>query len=54
MLLEMCFVLASIVSTEGNANLLVVMEQLRDPFMVATIVEPGCLFTKFLLSYKST
>ena len=53
-LLAICFVLVSIVSTERNANLFVVMYQLRDPFMVVTIVEPGCLFTMFLLSYKST
>ena len=43
----------SIVSTERNANLLVVMKQLRDPFTVVTIVEPGYLFTKFLLCHKS-
>ena len=52
MSLEMCIVPASIVSTKRNANLLVVMYQLRDPFMVVTIVEPGCLFTKFLSRYK--
>ena len=52
--LEMCIVPVSFVSTENNANLLVVMQQLRDPFMVVTIVEPGCLFTKFLSRYKST
>ena len=28
--------------------------KLRDPLMVVTIVEPGCLFTKFLSRYKST
>ena len=54
MLLEMSIVLASIVSTERNADLLVVMQQLRDPFKVVESVEPGCLFTKFLLSYRST
>ena len=54
MLLEMSIVLASIVSTERNANLLVVMKQLRDPFMVVESVEPGCLFTEFLLCYTST
>ena len=53
-LLEMSFVLASIVSTERNANLLVVMLQLRDPFIVGESVEPGCLFTRVLLYYKST
>ena len=53
-LLDMCIVLASIVSTERNAILLVVMYQLRDPFMVVESVQPGCLFTKFLLRYKST
>ena len=26
----------------------------RDPFMVVESVEPGCLFTKFLLCHKST
>ena len=52
-LLEMCIVLASIVSTERNVNLLVVMQQLQDPFMVVESVEPGCLFTKFLSRYKS-
>ena len=54
MLLEMSIVMASIVSTEGNANLLTVIEQLRDPFVVVESVEPGCLFTKFLLCYKFT
>ena len=34
MILEMCIVPASIVSTERNANLLAVMLQLRDPFMM--------------------
>ena len=48
MSLEMCIVPASFVSTKRNANPLVVMQQLRDPFMVVTIVEPGCLFTKFV------
>ena len=52
--LEMCIVLVSIVSTERNASLLVVIKQLRDPFMLVESVEPGCLFTKFLLCYKST
>ena len=54
MLLEMCIVPVSIVSTKRNANLLVVMQQLRDPFMVATSVELGCLFTKFFSRYRST
>ena len=54
MLLEMSIVLASIVSTQRNANLLVVMQQLRDPFLLVESVETGCLFTKFLLCYKST
>ena len=54
MSLEMCIVPVSIASTERNANLLVVMWQLRDPLMVVTIVEPGCLFTKFLSRNKST
>ena len=54
MLLEMCIVLASIVSTERNAILLTVMYLLRDPFMAVESVEPGCLFTKFLSHYKST
>ena len=54
MSLEMCIVLASIVPTERNANLLVFMWQLRDSFLVVESVEPGCLFTKFLLCYKST
>ena len=54
MLLEMSIVLANIVSTERNANLLVVMKQIRDPFMVVTSVEPACLFTNLLLCYKST
>ena len=54
MLLEKRFVPVSNVSTERNANLLVVMLQLRDPFMVVTIVEPGRLFTKILLSSKNT
>ena len=52
--LEMCIVLENFVSTERNANLLVVMLQLRDSLMVMEGVEPGCLFTKFLLRYKST
>ena len=42
--LEMCIVPVSFVSAERNANLLVVMQQLREPFMVVTIVEPDCLF----------
>ena len=54
MLLEMSIVLTSIVPTERNANLLEVIKQIRDPFMVVESVEPGCLFTKFLLCYKST
>ena len=54
MLLEMSIVLASIVPKKGKASLLVVMYQLRDPFMLVESVEPGCLFTKFLLCYKST
>ena len=53
-LLEMSIVLASIVPTERNANLLVVIEQLRDPFRLLESVELGCLFTKFLLCYRST
>ena len=53
-LLKMCNVLASIASTERNASLLVVMYQLRDPFTLVESVEPGCLFTKFPLCYKST
>ena len=53
MLMEMCIVLASFVSTQRNANLFMAMEQLRDPFVVAESVEPGWLFTKFLLCYKS-
>ena len=43
--LEMCIVLVSIVPTERNAHLLVVIKQLRDPFMLVESVEPGCLFT---------
>ena len=54
MLLEISIVLASIISTERNANLLVVIKQLRDPFMLVESVEPGCLFAKFLLCYKNT
>ena len=54
MLLEMSIVLASFVPTESNANPLVVMQQLRDPFMLVESVEPGCWFTKFLFCYKST
>ena len=54
MLSEMCIVLARIVSTERNENLLTVMQQLRDPFMVVENVEPGCLFTELLLCYRST
>ena len=54
MSLEMCIVPVSIASTGRNANLLVVMWHLRDPFMVVTSVEPGCLFTKFLSRYRST
>ena len=54
MLLEMSIVLESFVSTERNANLLVVMQQLRDPFVVVESVEHSCLFTKFLLPYRST
>ena len=42
------------VSTEKNAILLAVMQQLRDPFMVVESVEHGGSFTKFLLCYKST
>ena len=41
MLLELCIVLASIVPTEKNANLLAVMQQLRDPFMAVESVEHG-------------
>ena len=54
MLLQMCIVLASIVSTDRNAKTLTVMLQLRDPFMPVESVETGCLFKKFLLCYKST
>ena len=54
MSLEMFIVPVSNVSTERNANLLVVMKQLRDPFIVLTIVEPGRLFTKFLSRYRGT
>ena len=54
MLLEMSYVLAIIASTKRNASLLVVMYQLRDPFMAVENVEPGCLLTKFLLRYKCT
>ena len=53
MFLEMSIVLASIVPTGRNANLSVVMYQLLDPFMLVDRMEPGCLFTKFLLCYKS-
>ena len=53
-LLETSIVLASIVSTETNVNLLVVMLQIRDPFRVVESVEPGCFFKKFLSRYKST
>ena len=51
---KMSIVLASIVPTETNANLLEVMSQLRDSFMVVESVEPGCLFKKILLCYKGT
>ena len=54
MLSEMCIVMASIVPTERNANLLEVMSQLRDPFMAVENVKLGCLFIKLLLCYKST
>ena len=54
MFLEMCFVLASSVPTERNANLLEVVQQLRDRFMVVESVGLGCLFTKLLSQYKST
>ena len=54
MLLAMCIVLASIVPTEKNPNILTAMSQLQDPFMVAKNVEPSCLFTKFFLRYKIT
>ena len=54
MLLEMCFVLASFIPAERIANLLTVIKQLRDPFMVVDNVEPGCLFTKSFFGYKST
>ena len=54
LLFEMSIIQASFVSTERNANLLVVMTQLRDPFTVVEYVELGCLFTKFLSRYKST
>ena len=52
-MLETSIVLASIVPTERTANLLAVVQQLRDPFMVVESVEPGCLLTKFFLCYKS-
>ena len=45
MLLEMSIVLTKIVSTERNAKLLPVLQQLRDPFTVVEILEPGSLFT---------
>ena len=54
MLSETSIVLASIVSTERNANLLVALQQLRDPFMVVESVMLGCLFTKLFSHYKST
>ena len=54
MLLKMCIVLGSIVPSERNAKVLVVMTQLRDPFILVESGKPGCLFTKFLLCYKST
>ena len=54
MLLQMCFVPASIVSTERNANIMTAIKELGDPFIVVESVEPACLFTKFLLCYKST
>ena len=52
-MLETSIVLASIVPTERTANLLAVVQQLRDPFMVVENVEPVCLLTKFFLCYKS-
>ena len=54
MLLEMSIFLASFFPTERNANLSEVTKQFRNPFMIKESVEPGCLFTKFLLCYKST
>ena len=53
-LLEMSIVLAISVSLERNANLLTVIEQLRDPLTVVESVQPGCLFTIFPLRYRST
>ena len=54
MSLEISIVLASIVSKAKNTNLLTVIKQLRNPFMIVECVESGCLFTNFLLRYKST
>ena len=54
MSLEISIVLTSIVSKAKNANLLTVMKPLRDPFMIVERVESVCLFTNFLLRYKST
>ena len=48
MLLGMSIFVASIVSTELNVNLLMVVEQLRIPIMVVRIVEPCCLLTKIV------
>ena len=53
MLLERCIVPVSIVSTDRKANLLAVINQLRDPFMVVESVEHGCLFTKFLYNTRT-
>ena len=52
-LTDISIVLAKIVPTERNANLVMVMSQLRYPFMLVESMEPGCLFTTFLLCYKS-
>ena len=50
----MSIVLANIVSTERNANVLTIMKQLRDPINVVERVEPRCLFTNFILCFKGT
>ena len=53
MLLEMCLVPVSIASTERNANLFAVLQQLRDPIMVVESVGPRCLFSNlFYLMLK--
>ena len=53
-ILQMSIVLASIVLTERYANLLTVMYQGWDLYMGVECAERGCLFTKWLLRYKST